>query len=38
MDPIQKYIFESAIEIKYAEGVKKRLIKEASGGKNFRAL
>ena len=38
MDLIHKYIFGSAIKIKEFEGVKKRLIKEASGDKSFNTL
>ena len=38
MDLIQQDIFGSASEIKEVEGVKKQLIKEASGDKSFNAL
>ena len=38
MDLIQQDIFESAIKIKEVEGVKKRLIKEASVGRKFKIL
>ena len=38
MDLIQQDVFESASEIKEVVGVKKRLIKESSGGKIFNTL
>ena len=38
MDLIQQDIFESASDIKEVEGVKKRLIKEASVGRKFKIL
>ena len=38
MDLTQQDIFGSASDIKEAEGAKKRLIKEASGGKSFNTL
>ena len=38
IDRIQKDIFGSVSEIKEVEGVKKQLIKEASGGKIFSTL
>ena len=38
MDLIQTYIFGSASVINEVEGVKKRLIKKASGGKSFITL
>ena len=38
MDLIQQDIIGSASEIKDIEGLKKRLIKEASGGKSINTL
>ena len=38
MDLIQQDKFVSASETREVEGVKKRLIKEASGGKSFNTL
>ena len=38
MDLIQQHIFVSASEINEVEGAKKRLIKEACGGKSFNTI